>query len=58
MPYGMKVLAPGMALKATRKTIKLAGVGEGSGAPLPTVLQSRSDGDPPTTTWQSRWPKE
>jgi hypothetical protein len=25
---------------------------------LPVSLQSRSDNNQPTTTWQSRWPKE
>jgi hypothetical protein len=38
MPCDMKVLAALMALKATRKTIKLAPVGEGSGAPFPASL--------------------
>jgi hypothetical protein len=43
----MKVLAAFMALKATRKTIKLR-FWRGFRRTLPTFLQSRSDDDQPT----------
>jgi hypothetical protein len=58
LPCGMKVLAALMALKATRKTIKLRFQSEGSGAPcliFRSIAIRRRPADP---TWQSRWPKE